>query len=298
MANYNAPQVENKVLNMPYTGVVDTVHILKDGLYKLEVWGAGAISYELYGFGGYSVGYIVLKAGDTLYVCNGERGTSKRSTPGAVFVDSTFNGGGFAGFASSPGGSVATSGGGATHIAIGKNRGVLSNYINNKNEILIVAGGASGPLSGSGAVPATTFKHSGNSGGGTNGAGDNGGTQTKGGTGTGTSGEFGRGGNYYYDGYTTMASGGGGGWYGGSGSWSGPGGGGSGYIGGVPAIIFKGKIFSPSTENGKNSGHGKSAITLVAKSFPTIYYGTKQINAMCFGAKEITDMLYGNKIIV
>lgn len=42
------------------------------------------------------------------------------------------------------------------------------------------------------------------------------------------------------------------------------GGGGSGYIGGVPSFAFRGKTYSPSTQNGVRTGNGYAVITYEA----------------------------------
>lgn len=253
-----------------YIGSVQTVTLTESGLYKLEVYGGkGALSSSKAGYsgnGGYSVGYIQLEAGTTLYVvCGG--GTNKTK----------YNGGG-----SAVDGTYAGHGGGATHIAL--MTGTLAQIgVSNLDKILIVAGGGGGQ----GETNGSTYKRGG-AGGGSNGANGSGGTyygygasQTQGGQGYAnystpaevTKGKFGQGGsdncptgqgNFY-------AGGGGGGLYGGgAGGWStsgnangsGGGGGGSGYIGGVPTIDFYGTTYSPSTQQGVNTGNGYAIITL------------------------------------
>jgi hypothetical protein len=211
----------------------------------LEVWGAqGAYNGGTGGKGGYSAGNY--NGNGTMYVCVGG-------------MDG-YNGGG-------PNINLGQNGGGATHIAITTNRGILSSYKNNQSEVILVAGGGGG----------ANDNGTGGSGGGTTGGtgttisnnvsvvGATGGTQTAGGTFTGkiytnqvvVSGSFGQGG------YSTCTSSqptdtggsGGGGWYGGGGTpYSGCGGGGSGHIN-------TSKISSGSMSNGIQSGNGKALIT-------------------------------------
>ena len=204
----------------------------------MEVWGAQGRAYAqgIGGKGGYSIGYYY--GNGLLYVC-----------VGAV---TGYNGGNNGGM----------SGGGATHIAMTNDRGILANYVNNKNEVLIVAGGGGG----------SNDIGNGGAGGGLNGGageqvvfgtitikGGTGGTQSSGGTFTGNisgqtvvNGSFGKGG-HAIDAKNDPGGDGGGGWYGGGGTpYSGCGGGGSGYIGGVS---------NGSTTSGVQSGHGKALIT-------------------------------------
>ena len=187
----------------------------RNGLYKLEVWGAegGSISSKG-GAGAYSSGYISLNKGDKLYVNVG--GTTEDDTGG-------YNGGG----------SITNNkygGGGATHIA--KITGLLSSLENAKDDLLIVAAGGGGEGNG----------YAGGSGGGisgNNGNGDDpgkGGTQSYGGAAGklgSNAGTFGQGGSG--DWHSENLGGGGGGYYGGSSGGgsnnNGSGGGGSGYIG-------------------------------------------------------------------
>ena len=198
-----------------FTGTEQKFSIPKTGTYKLEVWGAaGGGSSEKGGYGAYSSGYINLNENEILYINVG--GTTS-SGPGG------YNGGG----------SITNNkygGGGATHIAL--KSGVLNTLKNNKEDILIVAGGGGGqgniyPGGSAGGVA------------GSNGTGDdpgNGGSQTAGGIYSGTygggSGNFGQGGNGYWE--SESLGGGGGGYYGGSSGGgrnnNGSGGGGSSYL--------------------------------------------------------------------
>ena len=266
-----------------YSGDVQPYTVPVSGYYKLEVWGAsggnhgmlganlisGRVEGWVYadgGYGGYSVGYTYLKAGQILFVCVGAKGADYSS---GVRTSTAYNGGGY--------GWGASGGGGATHIALGTNRGTLANYINNKSEILIVAGGGGGGKWASGeAIPgddSVDVPYAGGYGGGvTGGTGDwtykfdygpgAGGTQTGPGQApqqvNGGIGSFGKGGDA-----GPRASGGGGGWYGGGGGQEdGAGGGGSGYIGGcLSTLSYNGDTYTSSTARSNNTGNGKALIT-------------------------------------
>ena len=236
-----------------YTGNIQSFKAPFTGLYKLEVYGGKGGTYGCQGGnGGYSVGYKVLTAGTTLYVVCGAQGNTKYSQSSDITnTGSAYNGGGI-GYAKRYNGygGYVSGGGGATHIATAS--GVLSALASNKTSVLIVAGGGGGATNHSG----DSTSYSGGSGGGAtggNGSGSyagKGGTQTAGGTGylAECNGAFGKGGNSYS---STAGNGGGAGWYGGAGGYA-PGttgAGGSGYIGGVPAITFRGKAYSPSKED-------------------------------------------------
>ena len=185
------------------------------------------------------------------YICIGAQGTS--NSVYNIGGKGGYNGGGDAGNGHSESFAGGAGGGGATHIA-STNRGVLSNYVNNKSEIIIAAGGGGG--SACGWLGAT--------GGGTNGGNATaedgvikyGGTQT-----TGYSfgkGQNGRTGVNLGIGSCEGAGGGGGGYYGGYAQASTGahtncvGSGGSGYIGGVT---------NGTMQNGIQSGNGKAVIT-------------------------------------
>lgn len=215
-----------------YTGDVQKFTVPKSGVYKLEVWGAegGSNNENDGGYGGYASGLISLAQGDNLNIAIG--GTTTSKTGG-------YNGGGAGGNGSGSYGS-GLGGGGATSITSSLiNDGQLANYENNKDAILIVAGGGGGVN-----VACASF---GGSGGGMNGAknavrtdGRSGGNSNYG---TQTSGyAFGQGQpGKSKGGYANCGSegngGGGGGFYGGfsyqgTGQYSNEsGGGGSGYIG-------------------------------------------------------------------
>ena len=234
------------VIEYEYIGEVKKI-TLPMGSYKLEVYGAeGGYEYnqgKAPGKGGYSQGiYSISHKFETLYVCVG--GAGKRDYNARYNVIS----GGYNG-----GGAGQVGGGGATHIAISNNRGMLANYVNNKNEVLIVAGGGGG---------ADANSHGGDGGGnvgqdaynlnGKTYSNGKGGTQTAGGGGF-QSGSFGKGGDARI--ISNSEGAGGGGWYGGGSSYTtsdGSGGGGSGYIGGVS---------NGTTTSGVKSGNGYAVIT-------------------------------------
>jgi len=306
---------------MGYTGTVDTITILKTGLYRLYARGAAGGSWAGSGngpAGGISSGYKFLKKGTILYACVGGQGSYSSAGSGPA---GGFNGGGDgrrytynngASYAGS-----ACSGGGASHIATIS--GTISAIgASRKSSILIVAGGGGGgnnedrnPV-----TPSTTYQYG--RGGGVNGTNGiygryvvpTGGSQSSGGLsdayGGNTRASFGQGGQGAGSGDNYYSYGGGGGLYGGGyaqfsqggGSHKVTGGGGSGYIGGVPTITYKGKSYAPSTGLGTTAGHGQIQITLVEKGTPTIYYGDKEVDAIYYGDKEVDAIYYGDKEIV
>lgn len=255
-----------------YTGSVETFTADVDGLYELEVYGAsGGNNIAL---GGYSVGYVELKAGDTLYVCVGGKGADGNTTSTSG-TSGGYNGGG------AGGGAYGTDyngggGGGATHIAT--MTGTLASIGSaNLDKILIVAGGGGG-------YGRQSVTHSGGGGLTTEDVVGTrsvytiyGSTQSASGTGTTTvnSGTFGQGGNGRKgsnNSYGTCGcGGGGGGLYGGSAmgksgsNTNASGAGGSGYIGGVPEITFMGTTYTPSTTSGQRTGNGEAIISLIAQ---------------------------------
>ena len=215
-------EVNQHTYTVPYTGT-----------YKLEVWGAqgGSATSKPGGYGGYSVGNVILQKGTLLYVNVGGQG--QKNAGG-------YNGGGtgqnIAGSVSNAG----YGGGGATHIAT--KSGLLKSLSNSLSSILIVSGGGGGI--------SESLNAGGSGGGATGNAGTGGCYSPTGGTqnGIGNSGDsdctaagFGYGGNAPNGSSaqgTYGAGGGGGGYYGGgaasfkSGSNCASGGaGGSGYIG-------------------------------------------------------------------
>lgn len=131
-----------------YTGGVQSWTCPATGTYKLETLGAQAgYNYYKYGNrsangaqGGYTSGMINITKGTTLYICVGGRGGSTSTLSSGA---GGYNGGGAGGIGYYSGATGGSGGGGATHIAT-TNRGVLSNYASNQNEVLIVAGGGGG----------------------------------------------------------------------------------------------------------------------------------------------------------
>ncbi len=253
-----------------YTGSVQSFTAPAAGLYMLEVYGGqGGNEYAGSGCGGYSKGYVALEEGQTLYICVGGQGGSANCNTNydngtQIVTAGGYNGGGnsymliqnyFTWYCNG-------AGGGATHIAT-TNRGVLSNYANYKDEVLIVAGGGSGGY----------WSHGSSWTAGNVGGGLSGGANSQGQSATQTSGyAFGQGSNgtsvySSYSGGYRLGAGGGGGWYGGYGNTyvGAVAGGGSGYIGGVPEITIQGITYSPSTTSGVRDGNGYAAITFVAE---------------------------------
>ncbi|WP_051230952.1 glycine-rich protein [Segatella albensis] len=225
------------------------------GDYKLEVWGAqGGISYGgIPGKGGYSCGSLSVTSGHELYICIGQ-------CTGSITADytgiSAYNGGG----------TGASAGGGATHIA-STDRGELKNYELYKTEVYIVAGGGGAGADGDFGTGI------GGAGGGATGENGpyweglirraTGGSQTEPGV-NGGNGQiievnipgFGQGGGAYRpeNNYNNYGGGGGGGWYGGGGyAYAGSGAGGSGHIGEM--------LTNGSMQSGVREGHGYAVIT-------------------------------------
>ncbi len=275
------------VKTFSYTGNIQNYTVECTGTYKLEVYGAqgghyienqgkctshhdhstkGCRSKYAYGgAGGYAVGNTTLEKGNILFIGVGDYGRymdhQNNNTTGTGF-----NGGGSpCGRGYAPG----AGGGGATHIALNMNRGVLANYVNNRNEILIVAGAGGG-----GAARNATYTNygTGGAGGGLTGSraiqrsvsssdweNAYGGTQNSGGymadDPISTLGSFGKGGNSACQ--YGVGGGGGAGWYGGGGAIGAydAGAGGSGYIGGVT---------NGSMQTGVRWGSGLARITLVS----------------------------------
>lgn len=269
------------------TGKVEKFIVPENGLYKLEAWGAqGSNTYG--GKGGYSVGYADLTMGEVIYICVGGQGAEDAN--GSGVRTGGYNGGGdgrpYYYNDGTKFNDAGNAGGGATHMAkvSGKLAVIGFETFVTKRYGLIVAGGGGGSV--------WTDKVGGTGGGTSGGDGTvsgkctraTGGTQTSGGRGAdnnsettsavavGQNGSFGKGGNgmqqsgsIYPD--NCPGYGGGGGLFGGGaglgllGDCSG--GGGSGFIGNVPKITVNGKTYTPSMENGVQSGNGKARITFV-----------------------------------
>ena len=237
-----------QTIDFDYTGTEQVFTAPVSGTYKLETWGAQGGSYEdTYNVGGYSVGVVALKDGDSLFINVGGAGNTsslEKSSGG-------YNGGGISyGQYGHENIRFFSSGGGATHIAT--KSGLLSKLENFKENVFIVSGGGGGSF-----YDASKLVPGGYGGGyvGGDGAQDNqgwgtygsGGTQSAGGysycddsscSGWGTiyptitylkKGMFGKGADSSEG---TPSTGGGGGWYGGGGAIHvQSSGGGSGYIG-------------------------------------------------------------------
>ena len=235
-----ANAANNKVY--AYSGHEETFTAPKSGTYKLEVWGAQGGSYNnIYygGYGSYSIGYVSLNQGDTLYVNVGGKGSSD-----CVSVDCSggYNGGGIGIHYTGDSSNHVSGGGGATSIS--KSTGIISSFDLNEDGIaqseeitnlIIVAGGGGGSYyHNSGATYSSIGGHAGGASGKLECNGNTSytcagsGTQSSGGSAgsNGQSGSFGLGASS-----TTYSSGGGGGFYGGGSAHHIGTGGGSGYIG-------------------------------------------------------------------
>lgn len=234
-------QYKNVVWNFGYTGGEQTFTLPYSKYIRYELWGAegGKTDPTLVGgYGGYARGFASLSINTVVNIVNGEAGGTEDRY--------TYNGGGRTGAnASAPTGS----GGGATHVAFGS--GVLADFVDHKDDVLIVAG------AGGGSTANNTGLKTGGSGGGFEGGlgagtrfGGRGGTQTAGGKlgNVGTLvdnryGGFGLGGNPEAPTTSFRGGGGGAGWYGGAGGGfagdaasNGGGGGGSGYVASVNIV--------------------------------------------------------------
>lgn len=133
-------------------GSIQTMTVPKTGYYYIEAYGAnGGSDATSGGAGGWVKAYEYLVEGQTLYVAVGGHGGD--CVPYTDCSDANaggWNGGGRP--STTPaGGGYSGGGGGATHVAL-SNHGVLANYANYKNDILVVAGGGSG---GSASSPGT-----------------------------------------------------------------------------------------------------------------------------------------------
>ena len=136
-------------LEFAYTGVEKSFTIPVSGNYRLETWGAqggtatNGTSTYIGGYGGYSVGTISLKAGETIYVNVGGAGSGGTSYNTATTLTGGYNGGGkTSSISGAANDHIHTSGGGATHIAF--TSGLLKDLNNNSNNIIIVSGAGGG----------------------------------------------------------------------------------------------------------------------------------------------------------
>ncbi len=298
------------VMDIPYTGKERAFYLQKNGIYKLETWGAegGKTINITGGYGGYSVGYVNLNVKNVLYINIGGSGIG-----GNTWIEKSggYNGGGSASINSTTG-SYNASGGGATHIAL--KSGLLSTLENDKDNILIVSGGGAGGGNNSN----YNYNIVAGSGGGYIGGNSStytspsskkqfqgfGGTQTSGGnriynsvtesvdTTNPNFGTFGQGG-----GSTSAWSGSGGGFYGGSSSGYNSGGG-SGYIGNASLTnkvmycynceeseeestktVSTTCVSETPTENCAKSGNGHVRITQVSPIVSSVQLETTTIEA-------------------
>ena len=220
--------ISQTVTTFNYTGSVQSFTAPYSATYKLECWGAQGGTGESFGIsnGGYVSGTLTLAAGTTLSIYVGGKGNyftyGSNTHSYAVNTNGGWNGGGgVTNSAASHG-----TGGGATDICLTESAVSLSNYAYTRTSAsylsrIIVAGGGGG----NGFYNPTVH-----AGGGVNGIGEIPGTQTLGGIGGTSSGQFGYGGNGA--GCSGGGSGGGGGWYGGGGGKGdeGKGGGGSSFV--------------------------------------------------------------------
>ena len=233
----------NQIWNYNYSGSTKTFTTPCTGRYVLEVWGSASPSNRSYG--GYSYGEIELTENEELYITVGGQGQNKNTLSGSLTVTGGYNGGGDINIDNYSGSNrlYVYGSGGATHIATMP--GLLSELSDNKDSVLIVAGGAGSTIqsgnyyiggSGGGYIGGTPTIYYGS-----------GGTQLEPGYDQSSStkegqGSFGRGADSYGNG----GNAGGGGWYGGGGTnaVSHYSGGGSGYIA------------NPRIENGIMYGYG------------------------------------------
>ncbi len=268
------------IFNFDYTGTEQTFVAPVSGTYKVETWGAQGGSYnDIYGgYGGYSVGNIILSKGSNIYINVG--GTTNSSHGG-------YNGGGTGSDSIETNNNIEMvnkylGGGGATHIASAS--GSLNSLEAEINNILIVSGaGGGGYYYG----VRENFMVNGGHGGGYIGNNGNvrvtigytpandiastGGNQSNGGSGNNSnnyySGKFGQGGN----GSSQKGTGGGSGFYGGGGTYnvgysSESGAGGSGYIGNP---LLKDKVMYCYNCEESNEESTKTISTTCSEETPT-----------------------------
>ena len=122
----------NTAWEMSYSGQVEEFIVPVSGTYQLELWGAQGGTGNG-GKGGYSAGTKTLAKNTVLFIVVGEQPSGKVAG---------YNGGGTG--VTGTGGS-AGGGGGATHIAT--ETGLLSEFSENQEAVLIVAGGGGGGAS-------------------------------------------------------------------------------------------------------------------------------------------------------
>ena len=142
-------EYDNAGWGFDYTGAVQTFTASTAGIYKLEVWGAsagaplwnGVVDKNRVLGGGYSNGKISLSSSNKLYISvggKGEDGKYQKDNAGG------WNGGGKGIWDHNDDESLG-GGGGCTSIQISLiSDGQLYQYKNNKDKVLIVAGGSGG----------------------------------------------------------------------------------------------------------------------------------------------------------
>ena len=125
-----------------YTGSVQSMKVPKTGYYYIEAFGAsGGADASSGGGGGLVKAYEYLTKDQTIYIAVGGRGGDNvRSSQAGI--GGGWNGGAYPGDTGSDKDSSG-GGGGCTSITT-TNRGVLSNFSDYRNEVLVVAGGGSG----------------------------------------------------------------------------------------------------------------------------------------------------------
>lgn len=322
--------------NLSYSGIVNSFTAPVAGYYKLEGWGAaGGYSHKTNttntveindakitddgfisdavvvegGRGGYSSGYVYLTAGQTIYYAVGGMGNNyevcaqpERPSSHSGSLTGGFNGGGnskVTSYVESMG-----SGGGATHFAL-TDLGVLKNYENSVNDLLLVAGGGGGSALFAGTNPSsslpniTHYDHgAGGAGGGLEAQGcfdcyqtggfsnvGGGGTQTSGGASDTDSarGSFGQGGTN-----NSWSSGGGGGYYGGGASAIQGAGGGSSYIGSTDLV-------SGQTIAGNTIDYTTSDGTVMHPTNMPTYPGALVDDGKIVGVNSEDETMIGNR---
>lgn len=246
----NILKAEENSWQFNYNGSTQSFTAPKTGRYYIECFGASGgnniTDSRNCGWGGKTTGFINLLEGETIYITVG--------SAGSISGKGGYNGGGNAA-------NGAGSGGGATSITT-TNRGVLTNYKDYKNEVLMVAAGGGGQ----GTNPYVIYINNTTSG---MGGGLTGCARywfsTDFGVANQTSGyAFGKGQDYcsvYNNGY---GGAGGGGWYGGYYSNHGydGGGGGSSYI--------NSKFKTTTNTQGINKGNGKVTISYDGEIYSTL----------------------------
>lgn len=145
------PNSDNSVWVFDYTGDYQEFVALKNGKYKIELWGArgGESNASFthvdnnYGLGGYTSGILSLSVNEKLYVYVGQQGY-KGILGASSITPIAYNGGG-SGAGSSDNDDAGGSGGGATDVRLVS--GEWDNFDSLKSRIMVAAGGAGGNVS-------------------------------------------------------------------------------------------------------------------------------------------------------